>query len=85
MSITSAQIRAAKAMLRWSGEDLATKSGVSLSSIRRMEAADGVPQGHTLKTILAIKSAFEVAGVEFVGLPDDKPGVRLGLIANHRQ
>ena len=42
-----------------------------------MEAADGVPQGQTLKTILAIKSAFEGAGIEFVGQPDDKPGVRL--------
>lgn len=77
MSITSEQIRAAKAMLRWSGEELSVKAGVSLSSIRRMEAAQGVPIGQTLRTLLAVKIAFEVAGIEFIGSPDDKPGVRL--------
>ena len=77
MSITSEQIRAAKAMLRWSGEDLAGAAGVSLSSIRRVEAAIGVPQGQNMKTVLAIQKALEAAGVEFIGTPDNAPGVRL--------
>jgi transcriptional regulator with XRE-family HTH domain len=82
MSITSDQIRAAKAMLRWSGETLATEAGVSLSSIRRVEAAQGLPEAQTLRTVLAIKSALEEAGIEFIGTPEDAPGVRMR--ANHK-
>lgn len=75
--ISSSQIRAAKALLRWSGEDLASKAGVSLSTIRRVEASEGVPEGQNMKTLVAIKRALECAGVEFIGSPDDRPGVRL--------
>ena len=77
MSITSDQIRAAKAMLRWSGDDLAMAAGLSLSTIRRAEAAEGLPQGQQMRTVIAIKGAFEAAGIEFVGSPEDSPGVRL--------
>lgn len=75
--VTSEQIRAGKAMLRWSGEELASRAGVSLSTVRRVEAADGVPEGQNLKTLIAIMKAFEDAGIEFIGRPDDAPGVRL--------
>lgn len=75
--ISSAQIRAAKALLRWSGEDLANKAGLSLSTIRRVEASEGVPEAQNMKTLLSIMKALEDAGVEFVGSPDDRPGVRL--------
>jgi hypothetical protein len=75
--ITGAQVRAAKSLLRWSGSDLSDRSGVSLSSIRRIEAVDGVPEAASVKVLHAIQSAFEEAGVEFVGTPDDRPGVRL--------
>ncbi len=77
MSITSEQIRAAKAMIRWSGEDLAAASGLSLSSIRRIEALTGIPQAQSMRTVLSIKKALEGAGIEFIGTPEDKPGVRL--------
>jgi transcriptional regulator with XRE-family HTH domain len=77
MSITSSQIRAAKAMIRWSGEDLAAASGVSLSSIRRVEASTGIPQAQSVRTVWALKEALEAAGVEFIGTPTDNPGVRL--------
>jgi transcriptional regulator with XRE-family HTH domain len=75
--ITSDQVRAGKALLRWSGEDLAEKSGVSLSSIRRVESAENIPEGQNLKTLLAIRAALEIGGVEFIGSPEDRPGVRL--------
>ncbi len=78
--ITSDQVRAGKALLRWSGEDLAKKSGVSLSSIRRVESAESIPEGQNLKTLLAIKSALEIGGVEFIGTPVDRPGVRLNTV-----
>ena len=75
--ISSSQIRAAKALLRWSGDDLANYSGLSLSTIRRVEAGEGIPEGQNIKTLMAIKTALESAGVEFIGSPDDRPGVRL--------
>jgi transcriptional regulator with XRE-family HTH domain len=73
--ITSGQIRAGRALLKWSGADLAEKSGVAFSTIMRMETADGVPNG-TMKTIEAIKKAFEDAGIEFIGSPNSGAGVR---------
>ena len=75
--ITGAQIRAAKAMLNWSGNELAKKAGVSLSSIRRVEAADDVPNNVSVNTIMNIQKALEQAGVEFIGTPEQQPGVRL--------
>jgi len=75
--ISSSQVRAAKALLRWSGEDLAIKSGISLSTVRRVESSEGIPEAQNIKTIMAIKKALEDAGVEFIGSPDDRPGVRL--------
>jgi hypothetical protein len=35
----------------------------------------GVPTGH-VRTLMAIKSAFEIAGIEFLGNPEDGAGVR---------
>jgi len=73
--ITSGQIRAGRALLKWTGADLAEKSGVAFSTIMRMETVDGVPNS-TMKTIEAIKRAFENAGIEFIGSPEDGAGVR---------
>ena len=75
--ISSDQIRAAKAILRWSGEELAQRAGVSLSTIRRVESSVGVPETQNMKTLVSIKKALEEGGVEFIGTPDDRPGVRL--------
>jgi DNA-binding Xre family transcriptional regulator len=74
--ITTPQIRAARALLRWSANDLSDKSGVGISTIKRLEVMDGVP-AINISTMVAIQSALENAGVEFVGSPDDRPGVRL--------
>ena len=75
--ITGDQIRAAKALLRWSGEELARRSGISLSTIRRVEGQSGIPEVQSVKTMTSIKLALEAAGIEFIGTPDDRPGVRL--------
>ena len=74
--ITSDQMRAARALLRWSSGDLSEHSGVGTATIKRMESMDGVPSGH-VKTLIALKEALEQGGVQFVGAPDDAPGVRL--------
>jgi len=73
--ITSAQIRAARGMLEWTRTDLAQKSGVGFSSMQRLESANGIP-GAQFKTLEAIKEAFEKAGIEFIGTPENGAGVR---------
>jgi transcriptional regulator with XRE-family HTH domain len=71
-NITSAQIRAARALLNWSARELAERSGVSQSSIHRAERAKAHPSMHE-QSLAAIKAAFERYGVEFL----DNSGVRL--------
>ncbi len=75
--ITGSQVRAAKAMIKWSGETLANNAGIAISTIRRIEAVDGVLPNASIKTLEAVKKALEFAGVEFIGTPDHQPGVRL--------
>ena len=74
--IIGSQIRGARGILNWSLKDLAAKSGVSLPTIQRIEQADGVPSTKA-QTLLDIKNALENAGIEFIGTPDNDPGVRL--------
>ena len=74
--LTSDQIRAARALIRWSAQNLADESGVSWKTIQRMEAADGMPSA-TAKNLKAIQDTLENAGVIFIDADDDGPGVRL--------
>ncbi|MEA1674102.1 helix-turn-helix transcriptional regulator [Nitrospirillum sp. BR 11163] len=74
--ITSDQIRAARALIRWSAEDLAARSGVGLSTIRRMETAEGIPSASG-KNLAAVQKALEAAGVLFIQENGEGPGVRL--------
>ena len=76
--LTGLQIRAARAALGWSVRVLAEVSDIGSATIVRYEAADGVPasrKGH-LATLRAI---FEAQGIQFVGAPDDDPGIRVTL------
>jgi transcriptional regulator with XRE-family HTH domain len=75
--ITGAQVRAGKALLDWSGTDLAERAGVAISTIRRVEACDGLLQSASVKVLQALKNALETGGIEFIGTPEDRPGVRL--------
>ena len=74
--LSSCQIRAARALLRWSADDLAKSSGVGVATIRRIELGEGVPSSNA-RTLESLKKALELVGVEFIGAPDDRPGVRL--------
>ena len=65
-------------MLRWSGQDLADRSGISLKTLRRYEADHGVPNGNT-RVLLSLQQLFEQAGIEFTGDPLINPGVTLRL------
>ena len=75
--ITGMQVRAAKALLNWSGSELSKRAGVGLSTIRRIEACDGLLITASIKVLQAIQSSLEAGGVEFIGTPEDRPGVRL--------
>jgi len=75
--ITGMQVRAAKALLNWSGLDLSQRAGIGLSTVRRIEACDGLLMTASIKVLQAIQVALETGGVEFVGTPEDRPGVRL--------
>ena len=75
-SLTSDQIRAARALIRWSAEDLARSSSVGLTTIRRAELTIEATALTTANN-LAIRSALEAAGVEFIDANGGGPGVRL--------
>src|SRR5262249_13841522 len=74
-ALTSAQIRAARAMIRWRAEDLARQSAVGVATIRRAELADGTTS-MTAANDLAILRALENAGIEFLDENGGGPGVR---------
>ena len=76
--ISANQIRAARSLLGWNGVQLSEKSSVSLKTLRRYEAQEGIPAANT-SVLMSIKSCFEEAGIEFVGDPLQDPGVILHL------
>src|SRR5262249_55540875 len=70
------QIKAARSLLAWSQEALATASSVSLPTIKRLEANDG-PLGGRGKTAEKIQRALVRAGIEFIDENGGGAGVRL--------
>src|SRR5437660_12759709 len=74
--LTSAQIRAARALIRWSAEDLARETALSVATIRRAELTEN-ETSMTAANDLAVRRALEAAGVEFIDENGGGPGVRL--------
>jgi transcriptional regulator with XRE-family HTH domain len=74
--LVAAQIRAARALIRWSAQKLADESGVSWTTIQRMESAADVPSAMA-RNLKSIQDTLENAGVIFIDANDDGPGVRL--------
>src|SRR5262249_51391667 len=74
--LTSAQIRAARALIRWSAEELARHSVVSVTTIRRAELMPSATK-LTRANDHAIRRTLENAGVEFIDAEKGGPGVRL--------
>ena len=73
--IVGLQIRAARAMLRWTAAELGRKAGVSLPTIQRIERVDGVPTSRG-DTLSRIEEALMAGGIEFIGGSTEAPGVR---------
>lgn len=86
--ITGAQIRAARAFLRWTIADLAEAAGVGLSTIQKAEEVDGEPRVvSTLQwrsdardeALVKMRTALEKAGITFL------PESTLGIGIRYRQ
>ncbi len=74
--LIGAQIRAARALVGWSANELARAAHLGLATIRRAE----VRGGETTMTIaneLAVRRVLEAAGIEFIDENGGGPGVRL--------
>ena len=70
--ISGAQLRAARALLKWSMRKLSDQCGVSESAISRGEQVNGMPPMQ-VRNLNAIRQVFEEHGIEFLGFD----GVRL--------
>jgi transcriptional regulator with XRE-family HTH domain len=73
--ITSGQIRAARALIGWTARELAAKADIGFSTLIRLESEEGVPSSN-VRTLEAIKKAFEDQGIEFIGTSQSQAGVR---------
>lgn len=78
--ITSGQMRAARALLGMDQRDLAVGCGLSLPTIQRMEASDGVIRGN-VDSLMKLIAGLDAAGVKLIGegavSPSAGRGVRL--------
>jgi transcriptional regulator with XRE-family HTH domain len=63
--ITASQLRAARALLAIDQRELAALSGLSLPTIQRMEASDGVIRGN-VDSLMKLVAALEAAGLELI-------------------
>ena len=73
--LTGAQIRAARALIRWSAEDLARQCALGLATIRRAELSEE-ETSMTVANDLAVRRALEASGVEFLDENGGGVGVR---------
>ena len=76
LKVSIRQVKAARALLGWSQDDLAEAAEVSIPTIKRLEAIDG-PLGGRGKTSERIVGAIRSAGVEFIAENVGGQGVRL--------
>lgn len=76
MAITVEQIKAARGALNWSAAKLAEESGLSLRTVQNLESATSYVAVRK-SSLLSIKATLESAGIEFIGTPDDAPGIRI--------
>jgi len=72
--VTPAQCRAARGLLEWSQQELASAARVGIVTVHQLEAGISQPRRATLEVI---RRALEKAGVEFIDENGGGPGVRL--------
>jgi len=76
--ITSAQLRAARALLGWDQKQLAELSGLSLPTIQRMEGSDDMIRGN-VESLTKLLTALNKAGIELIGENTPSMGTGRGV------
>jgi transcriptional regulator with XRE-family HTH domain len=74
IAITHSQVRAARALIGWTLDQLEAASGLPKRTLTRFENETTAPRA---ATIAAIRTALEAAGVLFIDENGEGPGVRL--------
>jgi len=76
--ITAGQMRAARALLGIDQRRLAELSGLSLPTIQRMEASEGVIRGN-VDSLMKLVGALDEAGIALLGDGGASPGGGRGV------
>ena len=76
--ITAAQMRAARALAGIDQRELAEKSGLSVPTIQRMEASDGVIRGN-VDSLMKLITALDAFGIVLIGDGMPSPGGGRGI------
>ena len=63
--ITAGQLRAARALIAIDQRELAALSGLSVPTVQRMEASDGVIRGN-VDSLMKLVAALDAAGIELI-------------------
>lgn len=71
--MNAVQSKMARAALGWGVRDLAKEAGVAVDTISRLERGEDVMP----RTLAAIRTALEAAGILFIDANGNGPGVRL--------
>lgn len=74
--VTGRQLAAARTLVGKTQSEIAQTSGISIPTLKRMEASDGLVAGIP-NNIKAVMAALEAAGVTFIASNGEGPGVRL--------
>jgi transcriptional regulator with XRE-family HTH domain len=81
--ITAGQLRAARALLQIDQRRLAELSDLSVPTIQRMEASEGVIRGN-VDSLTKLVQALSAAGIELIGEGAASPGGGRGVRLAHR-
>ena len=77
LKITGPQLRSARAALGLSVRQVATSTRIGHATIVRYETTDAEISGQPAK-LSSLLEFFSREGIEFIGSPDDRPGIRIG-------
>ena len=77
MTLHSAHLRSARALLSWHQRELAKNAKIGLATIQRLERGEGLLAAH-VSTMAKLQKTLEKAGIRFIDQDDDGGiGVRL--------
>lgn len=76
--ITAAQLRAARALLGMDQRALAAAVGLSVPTIQRMEASNGVVRGN-VESLMKVIAGLEQLGIELIGEGAESKGGGRGV------